>query len=76
MEGHYGNQGHEEKAPHFFPLLCGFFDGPFTFPLYLVSAVKAAVPSVCWLGCGDVGVAFFFLGGGVVFVGFFCGVLL
>ena len=33
-----------------------------------------AVSSACWLDCGDVGVAFFFFGGGVVFVGVFCGV--
>ena len=75
-EGHYGYEGHEEKAPHFFPLPCGFFDSPFPFPLCLVSAVKAPIPSVFWLGCGDAGVAFVFFGGGVVLVGLFCGVLL
>ena len=76
VEGHYGYEGHEEKVPHFFPLPSGFFDGPFPISLCLVCAVKAAVPSVFWLGCGDAGVAFFFFGGGVVFVGGFCGVLL
>ena len=50
--------------------------GPFTFPLGLVSAVKTAVAPVSLVTCGDAGVAFFFLGGGVVLVKVFCGVLM
>ena len=29
LEGNYGYEGQKNKAPHFFPLPCGFFDGPF-----------------------------------------------
>ena len=55
--------------------LPGSFGGPFPFPLCLLSTVKAAVLSACCVDCGDAGAAFFFFGGGVVFVGNFCGVL-
>ena len=59
-EGYYGYEGQKEKGPHFFPLPRGFFDGPFPFPLSVVSAVNAEVASVLWLGFGDAGVLFFF----------------